>query len=158
MKKFQARVALPGEEQNYFDWLKAASDINLVDTKVYEYPTCNTITVDMDTEPVLMNSVHLVMMMEALAPKPGVEPKDEARALRELYRAIRCLAANTGVREIWFTCIDETLHKFIERKGFERVHTPVFRMKVGGATDPFNERRPEGYKEPISEPSTGEAS
>lgn len=147
MDKFQGRTAEPKDAPNYFDWLKAASAINLVDTKVYEYPTCNTIVIDKGEEPVLMNSIHLVMVQEALAPKPGLEPRDEARALRELFTCIRNLALNTGIKEVWFSCADPTLEKYIERKGFEKITVPTFRMKIGGVTDPLNERRPEGVHE-----------
>lgn len=152
MKTFQGRIATtPEDAKNYYDWLKAASDINLVDTKVYQYPTCITIAVDADKEPVLMNSQHLVLQMEALAPKPGTDPKDAARALRELYNCVRNLANATGVREIFFTCADPTLEKFILRKGFKKLKTPVYKMVVGADTDPLNERRPEGFKEEKNE-------
>lgn len=152
MKKFQARTAEPKDAQMYFDWLKEASSINLVDTGVYSYPACNTIVVEADDEPVLMNSFHPVAMMEALAPKPGLSPKDEARALRELYDAVRRIAVFTGIREVWFSCIDNRLKKFIEHQGFEQVTTPVYRIKVGGPNDPLNERRPGQAQE---EPNSG---
>jgi hypothetical protein len=144
--KFQARSAKPDDAQMYFDWLKEASSINLVDTEVYGYPTCNTIVVEKDEEPILINSFHAVNMMEALAPKPGLSPKDEARALRELYDAVRRIAVFTGVREIWFACIDNRLKKFIEKQGFEQVMTPVYKIKVGGEKDPLNHERPVGIQ------------
>lgn len=149
MDTFSIRTAEPSDAQTYMEWLKDASDINLVDTEVYKYPTCNTVMVDKGSEPVLGNSFHLVMMLEALAPKPGIDPKDEARALRKLYEGVRNLARATGVREVWFTCVDERLHKFVEKKGFERVNTPVFRMLIGREDDPLNKPRPEGHKDSV---------
>lgn len=131
MKKFDIRTPEPSDAQNYTEWLQAASDINMVDTKVYEYPTCNTAVIEKDGEPVLMNSFHLVLVQEALAPKPGLSPRDEAMALKTLEDGIKNLAKATGVREIWFGCIDERLQKFIERRGFERLHYPVYRMLLG---------------------------
>jgi hypothetical protein len=144
MKTFQGRSAQPGDEQKYYDWLLAASDKNLVETAVYSEPTCNTVVVEADGEPVLMNSFRLVLVMEALAPKPGIGPKDEARALLELYANIRRVAEASGIKEVLFQCVDPTLEKFIERKGFTKITTPVFKMKVGGDTDPLNQRRPKG--------------
>jgi hypothetical protein len=134
MTETTTRAAQPHDSKNYSDWLKAASDINLVDTKVYSYPTCNTVVVEQDGEPVLMNSFHAVLVMEALAPKPGLSPKDEALALRELYATVQRIADATGVREVWFMCADERLHKFIERRGFEKVNTAMFRITVGTDT------------------------
>lgn len=131
MKKFSVRPAEPKDSQNYMDWLKAASDINLVDTRVYQYPTCNTVAVEKNGEPVLMNSFHAVLVMEALAPKPGLSTRDEAAALLKLYEAIRNVAEATGVREIWLACVDERVQKFIEGRGFKRFHAPMFRMLLG---------------------------
>lgn len=128
------RPAEQKDSQTYFDWLKAASDRNLVDTGVYSYPTCNTVVVEKNNEPVLMNSFHAVIMMEALAPKPGVSPKDEAIALRELYEAIKRIADATGVREIWFVCKDEGLNKFVQKHGFEQVNVAMFKMKLPAPT------------------------
>lgn len=124
------RPAEPKDAANYTEWLKAASDINMVDLAVYKYPTCNTVTVEKDGEPVLMNSVHLVLVMEALAPKPGISPLTEARALKELFDGIKNLAAASGVKEIVFGCKDERLIKFIEGRDFERLNYPVFRFKI----------------------------
>jgi len=146
MKKFSIRTAEPSDSQNYFEWLQAASDINLVDPAVYSYPTCNTVAIDKGDEPVLMNSFHAPLMMEALAPKPGLSPMDEARALRTLYEGIRNIAPALGHREIWFSCIDARLQKFVEKKGFQRVYTPMYRMLIGRDNDPLNERRPGGYQ------------
>jgi hypothetical protein len=146
MKNFQGRTAEPKDATNYVEWLKAASDKNLFEREVYSEPTCNTVVIEADGEPVLMNSFRLVIVQEALAPKPGLPPKDEARALRELYASIRRVAQATGIKEILFQCIDPTLEKFLERKGFAKVSTAVFKMRVGGDTDPLNERRPEGFK------------
>lgn len=130
MKKVTVRPAELRDASNYTKWLEAASDINLVDTAVYSYPTCNTLTVETAGEPVLMNSFHLVLMMEALAPKPGISPLTEARALKELFDGIKRLAAASGVKEIFFGCKDERLIKFIEGRDFERLNYPVFRFKI----------------------------
>jgi hypothetical protein len=146
MKTFQGRTAEPKDAATYIEWLKAASDRNLVEWEVYSEPTCLTFTVEGDGEPVLMNSARLVLVMEALAPKPGLSPKDEARALRELYTGLRRVAQATGIKEILFQCADPTMDKFLERKGFKKINTPVYKMKVGGDSDPLNQRRPEGFK------------
>lgn len=131
MKNFTIRAAEPKDSSDYIDWLYSASDVNLVDTKVYSYPTCNTLVVEKNGEPVLMNSFHLVAMQEALAPKPGLPPMDEARALKILFDTVKGVAEATGVKEVWFGCKDETLVKFVEgRRGFERVPFPMFRVKI----------------------------
>lgn len=124
------RAAEEKDAITYADWLAKASDINLVDRKVYFYPTAQHLVVERDGEPQLMNSVHAVLVMEALAPKPGITPMQEARALNELFEKVKEMARAAGVREILFGCKDETLIRFIERRGFERLSFPVFRFKL----------------------------
>jgi hypothetical protein len=131
--KFQSRTAEPKDAEKYVEWLKAASDKNLFEPEVYSDPTCNTVTVEKDGEPVLMNSFRLVLVQEALAPKPGLSPMDEARALKELFDGIKRVARATGIREINFQCIDPTLEKFILRHGFTKSEVPVYKFKLGSA-------------------------
>jgi len=131
MKNFTVRGAEPKDAEVYTNWLLAAAGINLLDAGVYRYPTCNTAVVEKDGEPVLINSVHLVLMQEALAPKPGLSPMDEARALKTLHYAIQALAERSGTREVWFGCKDKRLIKFATKHGYEVVPFPMLRWKVG---------------------------
>jgi N-acetylglutamate synthase-like GNAT family acetyltransferase len=114
----------------YAEWLAKASDINLVDRGVYTYPTAQHLVVERDGVPQLMNSCHAVLVMEALAPRPGITPRQEARALNELFEKVKEVARAAGIKEIVFGCKDERLGKFIERRGFERLSFPCFRFKV----------------------------
>lgn len=124
------RSAEEKDAVTYAEWLDKASDINLVDRGVYTYPTINTLVVERDGEPQLMNSFHAVIVMEALAPRPGITPMQEARALNELFDKIKQVARDAGIKEVMFGCKDERLGKFIERRGFERITFPCFRFKV----------------------------
>lgn len=133
----------PAEEKDAVtcaEWLAKASDINLVDRGVYTYPTTQTLVVERDGQPQLMNSFHAVIVMEALAPRPGITPMQEARALDELFEKIKQVAREAGIREVMFGCKDERLEKFLlekekknknrKKKGFERLNFPVFRVKL----------------------------
>jgi hypothetical protein len=124
------RQPQPEDASTYAEWLKEAEHINLVDRKVYEYPTCQTLVVERDGEPQLFNSFHAVLVMEALAPKPGLTPLQEARALNELFDKVKDVARQAGIKEIVFGCKDEKLGKFIEGRGFERLSFPCFRFKL----------------------------
>ena len=130
MKNISVRAAEAGDSTKYIDWLHAAAGINLVDPAPYSYPTCNTIVVEKAGEPILMNSFHLVTMMEALAPKPGLPPMDEARALKSLFDTVKGAAEMSGVKEVWFGCSDPRVEKFVERHGVERIPFPMFRMRI----------------------------
>lgn len=133
----------PAEEKDavtYAEWLTKAGDINLCDRDVYEYPTTQHLVVERNNEPQLMNSVHAVLVMEALAPRPGITPMQEARALDELFAKVKEVARAAGIKEVMFGCKDERLEKFLlekekknksrKKKGFERLTFPVFRVKI----------------------------
>lgn len=130
MRMASVRAARPEDAAIYEWWLREAEDINLVDRKVYEYPTCQTLVVEQNERPVLMNSFHAVLVMEALAPRPEITPLQEARALNELFEKVKQVARDAGIREVMFGCKDERLAKFIEGRGFERLSFPVFRFKL----------------------------
>lgn len=137
MDNFTIRPAEPKDAGDYTDWLKGSSDINLVDWNVYGYPAINTLVVEQEAEPVLMTSAHPVLTVEALAPKPGLKPKDEARALKKLFEGLRNLAIASGIAEINFTCSDERVIRFAEKHGLKRVTTPILKMVVNTSSDPF---------------------
>jgi hypothetical protein len=130
MTKMTVRDFGPQDAQKYADWLLAIANINLVDCGVYSYPRVAHLTVDKEDEAVLINSVHPVLVQEALAPKPGLSPKDEARALRALNDALKELAHKLGYKEIWFECKDQRVIDFACRHGHELIKNPVLRMKV----------------------------
>jgi hypothetical protein len=124
------RPAKPEDAITCGKWLLEAKDINLLDMSVYQYPTCKTLVVEKDGKPQLFNSFHAVLVMEALAPKPGLTHLQEARALNALFEKVKQAAREAGIKEIMFGCKDERLARFIEGRGFERLNFPVFRFKV----------------------------
>lgn len=134
------RAAEEKDAATYAEWLSKASDINLVDRGVYTYPTAQHLVVERDGAQQLMNSVHAVLVMEALAPRPGITPMQEARALDELFEKVKEVARAAGIKEVMFGCKDERLEKFLlekekknknrKKKGFERLEFPVFRVKL----------------------------
>jgi len=124
------RNAKPEDAATYASWLKDATHINLVDHGVYGYPTTQTLVVEHKEQPQLINSFHAVIVMEALAPRPGLSALREAWALNELFEKIKEKARAAGVKEIMFGCKDKRLEKFIKERGFEKLSFPVFRYKL----------------------------
>lgn len=134
------RAAQDKDAELYAEWLAKSSDINLVDRGVYTYPTAQHLVVERDGSRQLMNSIHAVLVMEALAPRPDITPMQEARALDELFEKVKEVAHAAGIKEIMFGCKDERLEKFLlekekknksrKKKGFERLNFPVFRVKL----------------------------
>lgn len=124
------RNAQPGDAETCAAWLKEAEHINLLDRGVYSYPTTQTLVVEHKGEPQLINSFQAVLVMEALAPRPGLTPLREAWALNQLFERIKEISRSVGVKEVMFGCKDEGLEKFIKARGFEKLSFPVFRFKL----------------------------
>lgn len=123
------RQAQAEDAEMYAAWLDNTKD-NLLDKDVYQYPTLQTLVVEKEGKPDLINSFHAVLVMEALAPRPGITPLQEARALNELFEKVKEVARGAGIKEVMFMCKDERLQQFIERRGFERLNHPCYRFKV----------------------------
>ena len=148
MHNFKVRSIEPSDAQLYCDWLWADRKINLVDTDVYNYPTCISLVVDCDDEPILINSFHVIMvidknyityptiMMEALATKPGTP--HIVLALKELYRGVGNIANAFGIQEIWLQSIVEQFQEFLESHGFKAVEN-LLKLKINMEDQPVRE-------------------
>lgn len=135
MKTRSLRLAKPEDAKNYAEWLNADAKINYVDPKTVMYRSALTAVVEEDGEPVLMQTAHPVLMLEALAPKPGITPKQSARAIWEIFEGFKRVAQSYGIKEIYFASSFEPLQKMVEKKshkkhGITRVTLPVFRCKL----------------------------
>lgn len=64
-----------------------------------------------------------VLMLESLAPMPGLSARKEALALARLGTAIDEIATQTGHSEVWFLCIDNRVAELCKRHGYEEVST-----------------------------------
>jgi hypothetical protein len=95
----KVRAAEPRDSHQYPDWLQNTPG-NLYDPKVYEYPTCTTLVAEDSRGPALTNSFQEILTIEALAPRPGLSPMQEAKALSKLFDAWRKIAQELGIREI----------------------------------------------------------
>jgi hypothetical protein len=127
------RGAGPEDAQTYADWLQSTPS-NLYDPAVYKYPTTTTLAVEHKDSVVLLNSFHGVLVMEAIAHKPGLSPLRKAAALNHLFNKIKEVAATLGIKEIWFGCKDASLDEFLMDEdhayGFEKLKYPVYRFKL----------------------------
>lgn len=130
MKQVFVRLAEDKDASQFEEWVKAAQEINLFDPNVMTYPTTRTLVAH-NGENLLYMPVQNVLMMESLAPKPGIAPIDEAVALREITKTVAFMASQQGIREQYFLCKDERVVKFGSAHGYEVLPFKVLRMKVG---------------------------
>ena len=132
------RLAKPEDAENYSKWLKADQGISHADPATTLYPNAFTAVVDAQEEPVLMQSAHPVLMLEALARRPDITPRQSARAINEMFEGMKRVAAAYGIKEIYFASSHEPLQKMVQKKshkkhGIEKVNLTMYRVKVKDA-------------------------
>lgn len=113
---------VPEKDQNTFvDWVWKARDINCFDKDILTYPRSIMLTADDDEGPLLYLPVQPVLMLESLAPRPGVSPRKEALALWKLGEQLEQISKSTGICEQYFLCQDDRVVDLCTRHGFEEM-------------------------------------
>lgn len=85
---------------------------NLWDPKVMFYPTTNVVMVENQGDPVFFAPFQAVIMLESLAPKPGLSPRMTAAALSKFIEGIVNICRQQRIREVYFICADDNLADF----------------------------------------------
>lgn len=140
MKKITVRPAEPSDAHSFFEYTLASLDINLADADSLTAPTFTVLAADSEEGPEMYMPYQLTMTLDALAPKPGLDPRKEAICLKRLMEYAVDTCNKIGVSEINFMCCDKRVIEFAEAHGFEVLIHPVLRLKVkdfnGGAKRP----------------------
>jgi hypothetical protein len=116
------------EVATYQDWAMKATN-NLYDPQVAGYP-CTEVLVAENGQPLVFMPIQQAVVMDALAPKPGIEKREMALALKELVKMTGFLARQAKLRELYFFSADEDVNAMAERYGFEKVESPMLRLKL----------------------------
>lgn len=103
---------------------------NLFDPDIVTYPSLQTLAVDKDGETISYVPFHPVVVIESLAHKPGITPRENAVGLRRAQDTIEEIAKKYGIAEVWWECFDPSLIAFAERHGYKKAGI-VLKKKVG---------------------------
>lgn len=131
MQPIWVRPAEPKDAGLLADWMAKARAINIFDMDIVNYPSLQVLCAH-NSEPLLYMPLQLVVMLESLAPKPGITPREEALALRELAHAVVLLAKQHKVSEVYFLCKDQRVVDFATAHGFQQMpdHVKTLRLKL----------------------------
>jgi len=130
MKQVFVRFADQKDAPQFEEWVMAAQAINLFDPAVMDYPTTRTLVAHNGVGPLMYMPYQTALMMESLAPKPGITPIEEGLALREITKAVALLASQMQIRESYFLCKDERVVKFASAHGYEVLPWTTMRMRL----------------------------
>ena len=133
MKNIKVRLARPEDAKNYSEWLKRDAKINYVDPKTVNYRSAFTAVVEQDDKPLLMQTAHPVLMLEAIGTNPDNTAKQNALAIVEMLEAMKRVARDYGIKEIYFASGHEPLQKMAEEHpelGATAVTLQMYRVKI----------------------------
>lgn len=114
--------------EEFKTWI-ASTRNNDFDPGILEYPTLRIICA-YDGEPEAYLPTQLVVMLESLALKPGMDAHQYLEAVRTLVKGVTLNASSLNVKEIYFIASDPDVLKTALKHGFEPVKQPVLRMKL----------------------------
>lgn len=108
----------------------AHTEGNLFDPSVLSYPATKVFKTHDGPRNVMFMPVQQCQVWESLGINPDASELEVAASLKALAQVLRFMAKADGQGEIYFLCSHELTQKFAEKHGFERINTPVFRMKL----------------------------
>jgi len=127
--KANIRLAEPSDTENFTKWIRTTPN-NMFDPVISTYPNLRVLAVDVNDEPAVYVPFHPVMCVDALAHKPDITPRENAKAFRAIQDTLEEYAATYGMKEIWWMCKDQSLIDFAKRYDYEVVNVPVLRKKL----------------------------
>lgn len=109
---------------------------NLFDPKVTFYPTTNVLAVEHEggngPEPIFFAPFQAAVMLESLAPKPGLSPREMAAVLSKFHEGIVNVCLNLRIREIYFVCADDTITDFVLNHPFAVAGKTIRYKEING--------------------------
>ena len=143
--KLSLRTAEFGTRQSDRDlftkWTHSTEN-NLFDPKVVFYPTTNVVVVEKETQdsdggnheiaPILFTPFQAVVMLESLAPRPGLSPREMAAALSKFHEGIVNVCRVLKIREIYFICADDRIAEFVLNHPIEVAGETIRYKEING--------------------------
>lgn len=130
MKHIFVRPAKPGDSERCSEWAVQNLDKNHIDPKVVEYPSTFVLAAYAEDGPVMYMPVQTPLMMESVAVDPEASEMKQAQALKELVQALVLQCHLKGIGEIYFIGSDEKTSAFAENQLFEKISSPVYRIRI----------------------------
>jgi hypothetical protein len=142
MHNVNARFAEVTDIPKLAEWLYLNRKKNKFDPEVFQYDSSRIMAMELDGSPAMYQPYQLVIMLEGLAPKPGLTPLETALLLREGLHAVARVAKVSHIDEVYFLSGDEETITFAEAHGFTELKTlKVLRLKVKDMTPPLPDVR-----------------
>jgi hypothetical protein len=130
MNRVYVRPIQPDEATTFFSWAVENADKSEFDPAVALFPSSSTWCAYDKTGPLAYQTLQQPIMLESLAPRPGLSPVQISLCLKELTKNAITQGSIKGAGEIYFLGMDEDTNQFAENHIFEEVNMKIFRLKL----------------------------
>ena len=103
---------------------------NGFDPDILGYPNLEIIKAQKNGLNLAFLPVQHAIVAESVAISPQASQEEAALAMRDMMQVVMFGAYKGGIREIYFLGSDEATSKMAEKRGFEKIEVPVFRLKL----------------------------
>ena len=103
---------------------------NGLDPDTASYPHLFTFTIEDEHGPILYVPTHPVLVIESVACRPGIEPRQYIEALLEAKRVTEQYAQQYHMREIHTSSGYRPMLKTLQRHGYEPIVGTALRKKL----------------------------
>lgn len=136
MRKIEAEMmpisAMSEQDVNDFmAYVWSQKPLNMFDPEIIGYPRTVMLRAKSEDENQLFIPLQSVLMYDAIAPKPGLSPREEALALAKIGKVVDQAALDSGTREVFFFCRDDRVADLCAAHGYEEIKgVRLLRKKV----------------------------
>src|ERR1017187_8185604 len=111
----------PEETKEFASWVWRTRDLGMFDPDVIGYPRAMMLKARDEDGALLYVPLQPVLMYEAIAAKPGINPRQEALSLRRINELVEQVQRDAGYGESYFICRDDRVADLCVRHGFEEL-------------------------------------
>lgn len=129
MNQIYVRPIDPSEADIFIGWAKE-NPKNEFDPAVALFPSSTTWCAYDKTGPLAYQTLQTPIMLESLAPRPGLSPIQISFLLKELTKNAITQAHCRGAGEIYFLGSDDSTNEFAAHHIFEEVPMKVYRLRL----------------------------
>ena len=129
MKPIFVRPHRADDAETHWNWA-VKNPVNGFDPGVVGYPTSFVLCAYDETGPLAYMPVQQPLMMESLAPRPGLSKLQTAAVLKAITQAVVTQSYVKGAGEIYFLGTDPPTDEFATGRIFEELPYKVYRVKI----------------------------
>lgn len=130
MNRVYVRPIEPGEADIFYSWAVENEDKSKFDPATPLYKSSTTWCAYDSTGPLAYQTIQRPIMLESLAPRPGLSPIQISSLLKELTKNAITFAHTTGAGEVYFLGTDDDTDQFASNKIFEQLPYKIYRVKL----------------------------